>query len=58
MTSIIAFLIALTFGTANVQKSDVQNFQNTEETQLFSKDDGVGMGGSGGGMTDDPKERP
>lgn len=58
MTSIIAFLIALTFGTANVQKSEIQNFQTNEETQMFSKDDGVGMGGSGGGMTEDPKKRP
>ena len=58
MTSFIAFLIALTFGTANVQKADYQNMNNSfEETQQFGKDDGIGMGGSGGGVIADPKDR-
>lgn len=57
MTSIIAFLIALTFGTANITVNDYQQFSDNDKIE-FSKDDGVGIGGEGGGMTEDPKERP
>jgi len=52
MTSIIAFLIALTFGTANVRMADYQSFQEAEQVQMTSKDDGVGVNGTGGQMSD------
>lgn len=57
MTSFIAFLLALTFGTANVTVADYQQFTDNEKIE-FAKDDGVGIGDSGGGMTEDPKDRP
>jgi len=57
MTSIIAFLIALTFGTANVRMADYQSFQEAEQVQMTSKDDGVGVNGTGGQVNDNP-ERP
>lgn len=57
MTSIIAFLIALSFGTANITVDDYQQFTNNEKIE-FGKDDGVGIGGEGGGMHEDPKDRP
>lgn len=57
MTSIIAFLIALSFGTANITVDDYQQFTNNEKIE-FGKDDGVGIGDSGGGMHEDPKDRP
>lgn len=56
MTSIIAFLIALTFGTTNVYMSDYQNIIEKEQIQKTSKgDDGVGINGEGGQVIDDPK---
>ncbi len=57
MTSIIAFLFALTFGTANVAENDYQQFSDNDKIE-YGKDDGVGIGGEGGGMTEEPKERP
>ncbi len=53
MTSLIAFIIALTFGTANVNFQDVQS---TDQIQM-SKDDGIGASGDGGQVTDDPEDR-
>lgn len=58
MTSIIAFLIALTFGTTNVYMSDYQQLNEKEQIQKTSKgDDGVGINGEGGQVTTNP-ERP
>ena len=55
MTSLIAFLIALSFGTANISSAD-QQFSNNDQIE-YGKDDGVGIGGEGGGMTEDPKDK-
>lgn len=55
MTSLIALLIAMTFGTANV--ADYQTGTPTEQIQ-FSSDDGVGMDGQGGSRTgNDPDKK-
>jgi hypothetical protein len=56
MTSIIAFLIALTFGTANVRMADYQNIMEQEQVRM-TKDDGIGVNGTGGQVNDNP-ERP
>lgn len=50
MTSLIALIIALTFGTANVNFQDVQT---TDQIQM-SKDDGIGVNGDGGQKTEYP----
>lgn len=55
MTTLIAALIAFSFGTFNVQSTDVQanDVQPTLEISKDKKgDDGVGMGEVGGGMWD------
>lgn len=50
MTSLIAALIAFSFGTFNVQ-SNANDVESTQETiQLEKGDDGVGMGEVGGGV--------
>lgn len=56
MASFIAFLIALSLGTATYQQQT--DFPQQEQIEKFSKDDGIGMGEGGNQATEDPKDRP
>ncbi len=54
MTSFFALLFALIFGSATFQNVSTTSdrTQTPEVETTYSKSDGIGMGGTGGGMTD------
>lgn len=55
MTSLIALLIAMTFGTANV--ADYQTGIPSQEIE-YTNDDGIGVNGEGGSRTEkDPETK-
>lgn len=49
MTSIIAFIIAMLFGTANMNVNEVQKYDNTVKS-YEEPSKGIGMGSTGGGV--------
>ncbi len=51
MTSLIAFFIAITFGTANIA---IDNPTPPAQEYTYSTDDGVGISGQGGQKTENP----
>lgn len=51
MTSLIAFFIAITFGTANIA---IDNPTSPAQEYTYSTDDGVGISGQGGQKTENP----
>jgi hypothetical protein len=49
MTSIIAFIIAMLFGTANMNVNQIQQYNDTIKT-YEDPAKGIGMGSTGGGV--------
>lgn len=51
MTTFFALFIALFFGTATVESNSINQADATDQQITFAKDDGIGMGGTGGGYS-------
>lgn len=49
MTTFFALFIAFFFGTATVESNNIRQADTTDQQITFAKDDGIGMGGTGGG---------
>jgi high-affinity Fe2+/Pb2+ permease len=58
MTSIIAFIIAMIFGTANMNVQEMQQYNNSIKTYDNSSNKGIGWGENGGSVTTPPPPRP
>jgi hypothetical protein len=53
MTSIIAFIIAMIFGTANMNVQDIQQYNDSIKT-YDAPTKGIGFGENGGSATTNP----
>jgi hypothetical protein len=49
MTTFFDLLIAFFFGTTTVESNNIRQADSTDQQITFAKDDGIGMGGTGGG---------
>jgi len=54
MTSIITFIIAMIFGTANMNVQEMQQYNDSIKTYDNSSNKGIGWGENGGSATTPP----